>query len=169
MSFDVNTWNQASEDGAFEQSEAPPDGMYEVLVTDFKAFESKAGKAIVVVELQAVGGQHAGHQWSIISGFASAGATGVTKSTCARLGVDVAAAAITQAPTPQAALEALDAAGKTAAVGQWFSVKVQRNGEFTNTYVDSKLAPKTDAPADTAGFQQPQPVAAGAGADKVPF
>lgn len=176
--FDVNAWNAASEDGNFEPSEAPPDGLYEIMVTDFKAFESKAGKAIVVVELRAVGGAANGHEWAIVSGFGSPGAIGVTKSTCSRLGVDVAHPSITGAPDPAAALAALDAAGKAAAVGQWFSVKVERKDDYTNTYIDSKLsppaamqpAPVSDVNSDTSGFQHPapQPVAAGQPASEQP-
>lgn len=124
MSFS-STWPTATAD-APAGGDAPDPGLYTVAVIDAKAFTSKKGDDWVVVELRAIGGPAADHEWPLLLGFKSQEQANFTKRACRDLGVDV---------DNIAGLDELDGALKQTAVGRYFNVEVKQNGEFRNTYL----------------------------------
>lgn len=158
-SFNADTWKNATND--LPENEPPEPGSYDVTVVDAGAFTSKAGNDIVKVELQILpGGMHAGHRWTVISGFKSDGATAVTKGMCSRLGVHI---------DDIATLEGLDTELQ-GVIGQYFAVAVKQNGDYTNTYINDRITagPASDVPSDTSDFESSKTETADDN-EKIPF
>ena len=136
----ADTWSEADPEGG-SGDDPPREGIHDVALIDARAFESKNGAEVVVLEFQTVDKQH---QWSSLHGFKTSQAAGFTKGACQKVGVDVASVG---------SLEELDAALKTF-VGGFYEVEVKKNGDFINTYVNDGVGPpKADVPADTEGLQ----------------
>lgn len=154
MSGFDDTWAEASADGN-NQDDAPPDGTYDAALIDAGAFTSKQDNDVAKLEFQTVDKQYT---WTMIMGFASTKAASFSKGTCATVGVDVDSVN---------SMEELDTALK-AVVGGFFEVKVERNGDWTNTYVQDGIpAQQPDVPADTSDLQ---PTPSGASDDDdLPF
>lgn len=154
MSFE-ETWPKATVDGS--NSNPPQEGEYELLLKGASAFNSKAGKDIVTLDLEVVSAIETGYEWTELRSFASQGAANAAKATCHRLGVDVESVS---------SLEELDSALK-AVVGGYFSATVKRNGEYLNTYInEATQAAQVPVPVD------PEPVPSGvasADGDDIPF
>lgn len=147
-SFNSDAWKNATTD-QLPENEPPEPGNYMVTVRDAGAFTSKAGNDIVKAELEILpGNEYAGHRWTVISGFKSEGATGVTKALCSRLGVRI---------DDVASLGELDTELR-GVIGQYYEVAVKQNGEYRNTYVNDRItaAPSSDVPSDTSDFEPPQ-------------
>lgn len=153
--FDPNRWQDADPDAGFENSEPPDPGLYEVSVQDARAFESKAGDDILVVEFRVITGPLTGHTWGVVNTFKSEGAVKVAKGMCSRLGVDVDGIG---------SLDELDTAVK-AVLGNYYAVEVKQNGQYRNTYVEAPLSdvPKQGIPG------MPDATAPAADDEPVPF
>lgn len=161
MTFNPQQWNTTTVDNG-GNSDAPDPGTYEVLLTDGKAFTSKAGNDTVVIELRVATGPAAGHEWSVLGSFRDEKATRATKTIMARLGMS--------GIDEIASLDEFDTRLKEL-VGNWYTVDVVQNGEWRNTYFNGKVdntPPAPDVPADTSDFQ---PAAAGGAKadDDIPF
>lgn len=143
MSFTEN-WSKATIDGT-ENTSPPPEGKYEVALTDASAFVSKKGSEIVKLELRVVSVNEQGHEWVEIRSFATQGAANAAKATCHRLGIDVESVS---------SLDELDTELKTC-VGRYYAVNVVRNGEYVNTYVEDIVTPQAAAEPEfkPAGFK----------------
>jgi hypothetical protein len=134
----ASTWGNASTNPQDQDDNDPPaPGTYSVALTDARAFTSKAGK-----ELRIVDGAQEGYKWSVLMGFQSEGAAGVAKSFCSGLGVDV--------DNVEPPIENLNAALKPH-VGDYYSVDVYENKGYVNTKVTARLdgsTPVSDVPSD---------------------
>ena len=139
MSFS-ETWPKASADGT-DDSAPPPEGSYEVALTDASAFTSKKGAEIVKLELRVVSVNENGHEWTEIRSFGSQGAANMAKATCYRLGCDV---------DEVDSLDELDLQLK-ALVGRYYEVTVKRNGEYVNTYVEQETTAEHAVPVPATG------------------
>lgn len=154
MTFDAQAWQQASTDR--EDTEAPDPGLYDVALDDAKAFTSKAGNAVIVVEFRVVAGQNMGHRWSDVRGLQSEGAVKAAKAMCSRLGIRV---------DEVTSLDDIDTALKTLK-GRYFEVEVVQNGEYRNSYVQGPATSSSSdipTPDDVADARQ------AAADDDVPF
>ena len=129
MNSFASTWPSATvaPDGTAESNPPPEPGEYEVSVQNAKAFTSKAGNEVMVIELRDLA---TGYVWPVLNGFKSDKQTEVAKSFAARLGVSV---------DEVASLEELDYALKLV-IGSYFRVAVVQNGQYLNTYVNERLA-----------------------------
>lgn len=164
MTFPTDTWQNASIEGG-DQTEAPDPGVYDVTVTDGKAFVSKAGNPVIVVELQVLGGSSHNHQWAELRGLKTEGQVKAAKAMCARLGVDV---------DNVFGLADIDAQLK-GCVGLYYTVEVKQNGDYRNVYVLGRCEtapPGTDVPAGDfipSKEEAAAAVAAAKATDDVPF
>lgn len=151
MGFD-DTWAQADPDAVGNSEDnAPDDGTHDAALIEGRAFTSKGGNDMVVLEWQTVDRQH---QWPSLHGFKTQEAANFTKKTCRDLGVAI---------DDVASLDELDSLLKEH-VGEFFEVEVKRNGDYINTYINGGgVKPVADVPADVS----PDPVPAGD--DGVPF
>lgn len=137
MSFDDN-WQHAKVGESDGTLDPPDEGDFEVRLVDARAFTSKAGKDIVVLEVRVVdGGPHNDYQWTELRNFASQGAANAAKTTCDRIGVDV---------ENIASLDDLDEALKQR-IGDHCEVTVKRNGEYLNTYFNEAVPRPESGPA----------------------
>lgn len=130
MTFPTDTWQAASidqQDGSNEAPDPGPSGKatFDVALDDARAFVSKAGNAVIVLDLRVTGGPMDSYQWSELRGLKTDGQVKAAKATCARLGVDVGAVT---------GLEDLDALLKER-VGNFYEIDVVQNGEYRNVYV----------------------------------
>lgn len=157
-SFDAGTWAAADPDAPLESKDPPDPGVYDVVIADARAFQSKAGKDTLIVEWNITAGPQTGYQWPDIYGFKSEGQTKAAKGLCSRIGVDVEGIA---------GLGDLDAAVKTR-VGEYFTVEVRQNGDYRNTYVQASSQPAlvSDVPNDAF---QPAAAASAGDADDEPL
>jgi hypothetical protein len=144
--FDAGVWDKAEAGG---DNQPPGVGTFEVAVDELKAFTSKQGNDIVVVNVRDL---QSGSMWSVLGSFKSPGAVGMTKELCSSLGADV---------SEVGSLEELNERLQ-AAVGGFFKVEVERNGEFWNTYFRHRI--ESDVPAEVS-----QAVAAAKADDDIPF
>jgi hypothetical protein len=81
MSFD-STWPNATADSTNNESHPPPEpGEYNVTVQDARAFTSKAGNEVMIVEMRVLDGRVQGYVWSDVRGFKSEAAAGVSTAT----------------------------------------------------------------------------------------
>lgn len=164
MTFPTDTWQSTSIDQN-DETEAPEPGAYDVTVTDARAFVSKAGNAVIVIDFQVLGGQSHGHQWTELRGLKTEGQIKAAKATCARLGVDV---------DTVFGLEDIDAQLK-GCIGLYYTVEVKQNGEWRNVYVQGRCdtpPPTTDVPAGDflpSKEEAAAAVAAAKATDDVPF
>lgn len=144
MTFDSTAWQRA-DINSDDNATAPDPGTYEVKVTDGRAFTSKAGNTVLIVELEVLTGPAAGHRWPEVRGFKSDGQVKAAKSMCARLGIEVGE--ITS-------LDALDTAVK-AVIGSYFGVDVVQNGDYRNVFVGDRLTATvpTDVPFNEGEFE----------------
>lgn len=144
MSFD-QTWGNAPVAEQFDPSQPPEPGIYTVVVRETKAFKSAAGDDTVVIELEGIDGAAAQREWSVLQGFKSEKQASFTKRVCQDLGVDIASVL---------SLDDLDTKLKEAAVGNYFTVEVKRNGNYTNTYITGRATSEPvagDVPTDMDG------------------
>lgn len=159
--FDANQWASTSVDD--NNNDAPDPGVYDVLLSNGRAFTSKAGKDVLILTWRVAAGDQSGYQWDEVYGFGSEGAVKAVKATLTRVGVDV---------DSLVSLEAMDEAVK-AACGEWFQVEVRQNGDFRNTYVNHRVTapatPPSDINSDPAGFAVPAGVTGTTPTNDVPF
>lgn len=148
-----DTWQDANPDGG--DNEPPEPGVYDVALIDADAFTSKAGDDWAKLELQDVATKY---EWTLLLGFKNPKQAGFSKGVCQTVGVDVDSVS---------SLEELGSALKTH-VGSYYSVKVEQNGDYRNTYINGPAdeGPKAEVPADTEGLE---PAAAASGDESVPF
>lgn len=146
MSFNAGVWEKAE---AGSDSQPPEPGVYEVALDGLRAFTSKAGNDMVVVEVRDL---KDGYMWAVLGGFKSPGAVGMTKEMCLSLGVDVA---------DVSSLDGLNDRLQGAA-GQYFKVEVEQNGDYRNTRFLHRI--ESDVPADVS-----EAVAAAKADDDIPF
>lgn len=132
MSFD-QAWAAAGDvdDQQTDNTDPPEPGVYDVALTDFRAFESKQGNEVLVVDWQVIAGPLKDYAWTQLGGFKTEGSAKAAKSMCARLGVNVAQVT---------SLAQLDQEGK-AQIGGYYQVEIVQNGEWRNLYVQQKLQP----------------------------
>jgi hypothetical protein len=156
MSFE-STWPNATADSNGESNPPPEPGDYNVAIQDARAFTSKAGNEVMVVELRILEGSRAGYVWSDVRGFKSEKAAGAAKSFCAGLGVSV---------EEVGSMEELDYALKLV-IGNYFKVKVVQNGQYTNTYVNDRLGEQVAS--DVPNGDVPTHVPSTASDESVPF
>jgi Protein of unknown function (DUF669) len=147
-SFDAGAWQNTPTDQNGDRNPPPsPDGTYEVILKDGKAFTANSGDDYVVLTFEVSTGDQAGYAWDELRSFKSDGARGVTKTTLSRLGIDV---------DSLTALDDIDQAVK-GKVGDWFTVDVKQNPKddrYRNVYVNGPSTPvaATDVPAPTEQF-----------------
>jgi hypothetical protein len=159
MSFD-STWPNATADSTNNESHPPPEpGEYSVTVQDARAFTSKAGNEVMIVEFCVLDGPRAGYVWSDVRGFKSEAAAGVAKSFCAALGVSHAEVT---------SLKELDYALKLV-VGFYYKVAVVQNGQYTNVYVNERLDGSAVPASDVPNGDVPTHVPSTASDESVPF
>lgn len=125
MSDFDQTWGSANPD-AKGDNEPPEPGTYDVALTDAAAWVAKSGKTVMKLSYAVMPD---GQQWTAIFGFASQKAANVAKGQARDLGVDI---------DNVHGLDELDGALK-ALIGGYFTVDVQQNGDFVNTYVKGRM------------------------------
>lgn len=159
MSF-AQAWQQASINQDGDSNNPPEPGLYDVAIIDTKAFVSKAGNEVLVIEMRVVAGPAEGYEWADVRGFGSEGQVKAAKSMCARLGVNVDA--IGSLNDLAIELKRFE--------GLYYQVEVVQNGEYRNTYIQQQITPgqpgtanlpQSDVPNDTSDFDPP----AGSGDD----
>jgi len=157
--FDAGAWASTDANAEMQSNDPPAPGKYDVVIADARAFTSKAGNDIAIVEWNITGGPQAGYQWPSLYGFKNEGQIKVAKSMCSRIGVDV---------DTIAGLEDLDRALK-GTVGEYFQVEVTQNGEHRNTYVQGRAGAQraSDIPED--GAFTPAATGPVGSTDDVPF
>jgi hypothetical protein len=163
MTFPTDTWQKTSIDQ--DASEAPEPGTYDVVVTDGRAFTSKAGNPVIVIGFEVLGGPYNGHQWDELRGLKTEGQIKAAKATCARLGVDV---------DNVFSLEDIEQQLK-GCVGNYYTIDVKQNGDYLNTYVQGRCEtppPASDIPTTDVLPSKEEAAAALAAAeadDDIPF
>jgi hypothetical protein len=145
-------WQSANADAVGGDDNQPPEpGRYEVALIDAGAwFARSSGKPTMKLGWRRI---EDGYEWSDIYGFGSEGAANFAKRTARDVGANV---------DEIADLEELDRALKEH-VGAFYTVDVQQNGDYRNTYIAGTLT--GDVPMDAP---EPAPAAV-AGSDDVPF
>lgn len=146
-------WANTNIDDQGDGREAPEPGTYDITLDDARAFTSKAGRDVVILDMRVVSGEAMGHRWTEMRGFKTEGQTKAAKATCARLGVPI---------DEVANLQELDAELKRL-VGGYFEVEIVQNGEWRNVYVQGRATP-----GDLPATPTPTP-AADVPDDDVPF
>lgn len=143
MSFPTDAWNAASVDQQDGNNEAPDPGMdgkasFDVLLDDARAFTSKAGNAVIVLDLRVMGGPMDSYQWAELRGLKTDGQIKAAKATCARMGISV---------DEVTGLEDLDAQLKECK-GRYYEIEVVQNGEYRNVYFQgpASATPASDVP-----------------------
>lgn len=161
MTFDPSAWQQA-DINTEDRSGAPDPGTYTIALEDARAFESKAGNSVIVLDVKVVGGDLDGYSWGEVRGLESEGQIKAAKATCSRIGVDV---------EQVTSLEEIDALLKQH-VGSFYDVNVVQNGAYRNVYFNGRVtsfAAESDVPVDTSDFE-PAPVPGGpVSDDDIPF
>lgn len=150
MSSFEDTWHTATVDDNTQQSnfDPPPDGEHVAELRKASGVRSKKEEDWIILELREI---RSGHDWTVMRGFRPM-MVNITKSTCARLGIDVDA--------PGLDWEGLKHELEQCQ-GNYYEVTVQTNGEFRNTYVNgparnaTQTLPGTDVPVDESDFQPP--------------
>lgn len=155
MSFG-DQWGAATV-GENDRSDPPEPGIYQVAVTDAKAFTAKSGSDYLIVELRIVSGHGIGHEWSLVANLSTEGGVKAAKNISARLGLPI---------EHIASLEDLDREVKIP-IGSYFEVEVVQKGEWRNTYI------KGPATADVSDVTPAEPASVGAAQstvdDDIPF
>jgi hypothetical protein len=146
-SFDAGTWETAEAGGG--GNHPPREGDFELAIDGARAFTSKNGKDIVVIDVRDV---VSGATWGVLGSFASPGAVGMTKELCESLDVDVSAVQ---------SLDELDTRLKEA-VGRFYAAEVKLNSDFWNTYFNRRI--ESDVPAEVS-----EAVAGAKADDDIPF
>lgn len=162
--FDPTAWQQADINTTEERTGPPEPGTYVVALEDAKAFTSKAGNSVMVLDLRVTGGDADGYAWGEVRGFANDGQIKAAKATCSRIGVDV---------DHVTSLDEIDELLKQH-VGEFYEVNVVQNGDYRNVYVNGHAsgdfqAPQTDVPADTSDFEPAASPAGGVPDEDIPF
>lgn len=144
--------------GEFENNDPPNPGIYDVVIQDAKAFTSKSGIDLVVVEWNITSGPQTGYSWGDMHGFKNEMAVGFTKAMCMSIGVDI---------TGVGQLEDLDASLRQR-VGEFYTVEVKQGKKgFRNTYVLGQATQGALSDVPSGGFET---AATGASADDdLPF
>lgn len=164
MTFPTDQWQSASVDTDDSNNEAPDPGAegrasFDIELTEAKAFVSKAGNAVIVLEMKVCGGPMDTYTWSELRGLKSEGQVKAAKATCSRLGVDVDSVF---------GLEDIEAQLK-ACVGNYYEIEVVQNGEWRNVYVQGRSGGFTAAPpADVPSKDEAAAAMAAAAADDKP-
>lgn len=161
------TWPHADADAVGGESgddmTPPADGLHEVTLTGGGAWTSKSEADWVRFEF--VTNDELQHKWTVLLGFKSQSQANMTKRKLRELGVPV---------DDLGSLDEIDAAIK-GQIGSYFTVRVERDGKFENTYVEGPAvadgAPvPAAAPAAAAPAAPAAPAAAAVGADQdIPF
>lgn len=165
MSFPTDVWQSTN----IDQDDNPgapdpgPDGKatFDVALDDARAFVSKAGNAVIVLNLRVVGGPLDNYQWGEVRGLKSEGQIKAAKATCARIGVGDL--------DTVTGIEDLESRLKEH-VGTYYEIEVVQNGEYRNVYFQGKSTP-SDVPNDLLPSKQEAAAAiAGATAEEdIPF
>jgi len=136
----TDAWTAAGDvDAERDDNTDPPEpGLYDVTLTGFKAFTSKSGNEVLVVDWRVAAGPQTGYEWTQLGGFKSEGQAKAAKSMCSRLGIPVA---------DITGLEQLDQAGKTM-VGNYYEVEIVQKGDFRNLYVQNRVHPGAPGTSD---------------------
>lgn len=145
--FNADAWSSADPNAPMDSNDPPAPGEYDVVINDARAFQSKAGNDVAIVEWQITGGSQTGYSWPDLYGFKNDGQIKAAKAMCDRIGVDV---------DTVSSLEDLDARLKER-IGEYFRIEVVQNGQWLNTYVRGTATqqPLSDVPDD--GAFQPVP------------
>ena len=164
MSFPTDQWQNASVNNDDDTTEAPDPGpsgraTFEVELTDAKAFVSKAGNAVIVLDMKVLGGPMDTYSWTELRGLKSEGSIKAAKATCAKLGVDV---------DNVLGLEDIDSQLK-GCVGGWYEIEVVQNGEWRNVYVLGRAGRKPpETPSSDEVAEAREALAAAAKSDDDP-
>lgn len=164
MTFPTDMWQSTNVDSE-NTNTAPdpgPDGKatFDVALDDARAFVSKAGNAVIVLELRIVAGPLDNYQWSELRGLKSEGQIKAAKATCARLGIEDL--------DTVSGIEDLESRLKER-VGNYYEIEVVQNGEYRNVYFQGPSRPSDVTGAIPSKQEAATAMAAVEGDEEIPF